>query len=145
MSAALTFAVSGFSLYAAHHVADHWIQRETEALGKGAPTWVGRLLCARHVVSMTVTKLVVLVVTFVVLDLPLSGLAVTLGLAVDAVAHYVADRRTPLARLACWAGKGRFWALGNGPAAPAGTGAYALDQSWHVAWLWVAALIIAAA
>lgn len=46
-----------------------------------------------------------------------------------------------LARLADRLGKGEFARLGDGAAAPAGTGAYALDQSWHVAWLLIAALI----
>lgn len=61
----------------------------------------------------------------------------------DAISHYWADRRSTLARLADRLGKGELYALGDGAAAPAGTGAYALDQSWHHAWLYIAALIIA--
>jgi hypothetical protein len=129
------------SMYAAHQVGDHWLQRSAEALGKGARSWRGRLLCASHVGVLTVTKLAALSVTAAVVELHLSALAVALGLAVDAFSHYVADRRRPLGFLARLLGKGEFWRLGDGGAAPAGTGAYAMDQSWHVAWLFVAALI----
>jgi hypothetical protein len=45
-------------------------------------------------------------------------------------------------------GKGEFWHLGaprpghdDNPCL--GTGAYALDQSWHIAWLFISALVIA--
>src|SRR5256885_16927252 len=62
------------------------------------------------------------------------------GLAVSAVTHYIADRRTPLLRLAeamqPVTGKADFYRLGapregrdDNPSL--GTGAYALDQSWH--------------
>ena len=51
---------------------------------------------------------------------------------------HVADRRTPLRRFAEATGLGEFYALGqpregrdDNPSL--GTGAYALDQSWHVA------------
>ncbi|SEG90968.1 hypothetical protein SAMN04489712_1282 [Thermomonospora echinospora] len=59
----------------------------------------------------------------------------------DGISHYWADRRTTLLRLARLVGKGEFAELGDGAAAPAGTGAYALDQSWHIGWLFAAALI----
>lgn len=144
MMHALTFAVALPALYAAHHFGDHWVQRPTEALGKGGRSWRGRLLCARHVASLTATKLVALVVTAAVVHLHLSPVAVAAGLGLDAVSHYLIDRRTPLATLARWAGKSEFHGLGDGLAAPAGTGAYALDQSIHVLCLWIAALVIAA-
>jgi hypothetical protein len=71
-------------------------------------------------------------------------------MAVSAISHYVADRRTPLRRLAGLldrpTGKPAFWSLGlprpgrdDNPTL--GTGAYALDQSWHVGWLLVATMI----
>src|SRR5262249_20139537 len=122
-------------------VGDHWLQRSTEALGKSARSWRGRLLCARHVAVLTMTKLVALSATAAVVDLHVSALAVALGLAVDALSHYIADRRTPLEFLARLVDKGEFWHRGDGSAAPTGTGAYTLDQSWHIAWLFIAALI----
>lgn len=33
-------------------------------------------------------------------------------------------------------------AIGDPSAAPVGTGAYALDQSWHIGWLLIAALVM---
>lgn len=76
--------------------------------------------------------------------------------AIDAATHYWADRRTTLKRLADRCGKAEFYSLGTpthaghpvtakGEYAPTlGTGAYALEQSWHILWLFVAALLIAA-
>lgn len=141
---ASTFATVFISMYAAHQVGDHWLQRSAEARGKSARTWRGRLLCARHVAVLTGTKLVALLAATAVVDLHLSPLAVVLGLAVDALSHYIADRRTPLEFLARLLDKGEFWHLGDGRVAPAGTGAYALDQSWHIGWLFITALIACA-
>lgn len=144
MTHAAVFAAVLAALYVAHHVGDHWIQTHHQACGKGAPTWAGRMLCARHVATLTFTKVVVLLVTVAVTHLALSPVAVVAALALDAATHYVIDRRTPLARLAQLLGKKGFHDLGDGMAAPTGTGAYALDQSLHLLFLWVAALIIAA-
>jgi hypothetical protein len=58
------------------------------------------------------------------------------------VSHWWADRRAPLARLAERVGKSEFCDLGDPGAAPCGTGAYQLDQSWHIAWLWITTIII---
>lgn len=143
------FAAVGFTLWVAHTVADHWVQRETEAADKGLPGWRGRLACASHVLWYTVTAGLVLAVTDVATGLHLDSWRVALGLAVSAVSHYIADRRTPLRILAGWAGHADFYRLGapregrdDNPSL--GTGAYALDQSFHYLWLFVAALIIAA-
>jgi hypothetical protein len=145
---AAVFAAVFIALYAAHAVGDHWVQSSAQALSKGTPGWPGRLACARHVATLTVTKLAALALVTAVLALPLSWLAAAAGLGVDAVTHYWADRRFTLARLARIAGKGEFWSLGAPRAGhddnpSLGTGAYALDQSWHIAWLFIAALIIA--
>ncbi|WP_019630207.1 DUF3307 domain-containing protein [Actinomadura atramentaria] len=137
----IVFAAVFAVLYAAHEVGDHWVQRGREALGKGATGWTGRLLCARHVVGLTVVKVVALAFAALVLALPLNVWTVTAGLLVDALSHYWADRRATLLKLADKVGKAEFARLGDGGAAPAGTGAYALDQSWHIGWLFVAALI----
>ncbi|MEU6039754.1 transcriptional regulator [Actinomadura sp. NPDC047616] len=135
------FAVVFVALYVAHEVGDHWVQTSGQALGKGAAGWPGRWACLRHVSTLTVTKLITLGLALVVLDLALSPWAVAAGLALDAASHYWADRRVTLAALAERVGKGEFADLGDGVAAPAGTGAYALDQSWHIGWLFIAALI----
>ncbi|AKN75001.1 hypothetical protein QR97_39675 [Streptomyces sp. PBH53] len=153
---AATFAAVFVALYVAHAVGDHWAQSSLQVATKGRPGWTGRLACGRHVLGLTVTKAVVLVPVVVVLDLSVHALGLVLGLGLDAASHYWADRRTTLARLAGRCGKAEFYSLGTpthpdhpitseGNYAPTlGTGAYALDQSWHMLWLGIAALIIAA-
>jgi hypothetical protein len=142
-----TFAAIFATLYAAHEVGDHWVQTHRQALTKGQPGIEGREACAVHVATLTATKAVLLTVTAAVLGLHLAVTAVAAVLALDAASHYWADRRTTLATLADRIGKGGFYALGaprpghdDGP--HLGTGAYALDQSWHIGWLFIAALII---
>lgn len=69
----------------------------------------------------------------------------------DAASHYWADRRTTLRALAAALGAGKAAFFDIGAPRPGhddnptlGTGAYALDQSWHIGWLFVAALVVAA-
>ncbi|WP_151775809.1 transcriptional regulator [Streptomyces abyssomicinicus] len=153
---AAVFAAVFAALFIAHSVGDHWVQSSCQAATKGQPGRTGRLACGRHVLGLTATKGVVLVPVVLVLGLPVTALGMVLGLGVDAVSHYWADRRTTLKKLADRCGKAEFYSLGT-PAHPShpttakgdyaptlGTGAYALDQSWHHLWLGVAALLIAA-
>jgi hypothetical protein len=135
------------ALFVAHSVGDHWVQTHTQAIAKGGPGWAGRLADARHVATLTLTKLAVLLPVAGLLNLHLSVPAMALGLAVDAVTHWWADRRSTLAWLAKLTRKSDFYHLGaprpdrdDNPSL--GTGAYALDQSFHHLWLLVAALII---
>ncbi|MET8049808.1 transcriptional regulator [Streptosporangium sp. NPDC005286] len=149
MTAAATFAAVFAALFAAHSVGDHWVQTHGQACAKGAPTVAGRLACIRHVATLTLTKTAALAALALVTGLTLHPLAFLAGLGVDALSHYWADRRVTLARLAEALGKGDFYRLGaprpgTTDAPHLGTGAYALDQSWHIGWLFVAALIIAA-
>ncbi|WP_406257502.1 transcriptional regulator [Streptomyces chartreusis] len=160
---AAVFAAVYITLHVAHSVGDHWVQTSCQAAQKGQhdrnpgeSSRTGRLACARHVATLTVTKGLALAAAALVLDLPVTLLGLTLGLAADAISHYWADRRTTLQWLAQRCGKGEFYNLGTGahpahpvtakgsPAATLGTGAYALDQSWHTLWLGIAALTIAA-
>lgn len=147
-SAAATFAAVFAALYAAHVVGDHWVQTGRQATCKGSRDHTGRAACAGHVLTLTATKLVFISAAVLVLDLPWSAGWLTTGLVVDAVSHYWADRRFTLAAFAGRLGKASFYALGtprpgrdDNPSL--GTGAYALDQSWHIGWLFAAALIIA--
>jgi len=144
---AATFAAVFAALYAAHSFGDYWIQTHHQACTKGAPGRVGRLACARHVATLTVTKISALSALVLFVGVPISPIAMAMGLAVDAASHYWADRRVTLARLAERVGKGDFYQLGqprdgHNDAVHLGTGAHALDQSWHVAWLFITALII---
>lgn len=109
-----------------------------------------------NVIGLTLTKALLLALAALVLDLPLSLAGVTAGLGLDAASHWWADRRSSLAWLAEVTGKSEFYSLGTGahpahpitaegkPAGHLGTGAYALDQSFHVFFLFLAALLIAA-
>lgn len=136
-----TFAAVFAALYAAHSFGDHWVQTHHDANTKGHPGWDGRTACARHVATLTLTKATALLLVTLVTGLHLSLPLVAVGLTVDAVSHYWADRRVTLARLAEITRHGDFYRMGAGQG-HLGTGAYALDQSWHHAWLFVTALII---
>lgn len=150
------FAAAFIALYIGHSVGDHWVQSSCQAASKGLPGWKGRAACARHVLGLTLTKAAVLAPVALVLDLSVSAAGLVLGFTADSVSHYWADRRSTLAWLASKVGMSEFYSLAT-PTHPAhpvtaegeyaptlGTGAYALDQSWHLLWLGVAALIIAA-
>jgi hypothetical protein len=144
-----TFAAVFAALYAAHEVGDLWVQRHSEALAKGGPGWHGRLMCARHVASLTATKAVFVAAMAAVTSVAVGLGWLALGLAADAAAHYWADRRSTLAWLAGRLGKGEFFRLGaprpgRDDVPHLGTGAYALDQSFHIGCLFVAALVITA-
>lgn len=114
---ALTFAVVLPALLVAHGVADHLVQTHHQATYKGQPGWAGRLACARHVATYTATTAAAVALLWWLFDLPISSLGFLAGQAISAVTHYVADRRTPLERLASWGpfarmGKGEFYRLG---------------------------------
>ncbi|MFG2218279.1 transcriptional regulator [Streptomyces sp. NPDC048685] len=150
-----TFAAVFVALFVAHSVGDHWVQTSCQSAHKGLPGWTGRLAGARHVATLTATKLALLVPVALLLGLHLSVLGLVAGLGVDAVTHWWADRRTTLAWLARVTGKAEFYSLGTAahpahpvtdegkPAATLGTGAYALDQSFHHLWLLIASVLIA--
>lgn len=94
---AATFAAVFIALYVAHSVGDHWVQTSQQSAHKGLPGWAGRLADARHVATLTLTKVAVLLPVAWLLDLHLPGLGIVAGLAVDAASHWWADRRTALA------------------------------------------------
>ncbi|MER7050643.1 transcriptional regulator [Streptomyces jumonjinensis] len=155
MNAATVFAAVFVALYIAHSVGDHWVQTSAQSNAKGKPGWTGRLADTRHILTLTLTKGIVLSAVVWALDIPVTTLGIVAGLGVDAASHWWADRRSTLARLAKALGKEEFYGLGTGahpmhpvtadgkPAATIGTGAYALDQSFHHLFLGVAALLIA--
>jgi len=137
MLALAAVAATAATLHAAHQVADHWVQTQRQADHKGNPGWYGRWQCAAHVATYTATAVVALAALAAVTGWRPGLWPTVAGLTVSAVTHYVADRRAPLMRLAALMRKSRAWLERGG-------GMYALDQSWHVGWLWVSALVIAA-
>jgi hypothetical protein len=136
---AVTFASVAATFYAAHQVGDYWVQTGDQAARKGLPGREGQRACAAHVATHTATLAVFLVIAWAWLALPLSPVRACAGLAVNAVTHYFADRRVPLAQVAKQIGSSDFWNTGAGLA----TGAALLDQAWHWAWLFASALITA--
>jgi hypothetical protein len=136
-------------LLASHEVGDHWIQTSDQAQTKGRADQAGRRACAIHVTTLTATHGIALAAGAIATRDRLAPGRVAAGLAVIAVTHYWADRRTTLAGLADRCGKGEYYRLGaprpgHDDAPHVGTGAFHLDQAWHAAWLAVAATIIAA-
>jgi hypothetical protein len=123
------------ALFVAHQVADHWVQTQHQCDRKGLPGRVGRWNCAKHVATYSLTGALALVALAAATDWRPQVGPLLAGLLVSAVTHYWADRRAPLKRLAYAIGKDRGWVDGGG--------LYPLDQSFHYAWLFVAALIIA--
>ncbi|GGN63309.1 hypothetical protein GCM10012285_64190 [Streptomyces kronopolitis] len=94
---AATFAAVFIALYVAHSVGDHWVQTSHQSANKGRPGWVGRFADTRHVATLTLTKLAVLIPAAMLLGLHLSVLGLVAGLGIDAVTHWWADRRSTLA------------------------------------------------
>jgi hypothetical protein len=150
LTAAVTFAATLPALLVAHSVADHWVQRPHQTTRKGLPGWPGRRACTAHVAGYTLVTALATVLVWWVLRLPITPTGFAAGQAVSALTHYWADRRTTLAWLARLVGKTEFYRLGSPRAGhednpTLGTGAYALDQSFHWLWLLIAALLTAVA
>lgn len=151
-----TFATVFITLFTGHHVGDYWVQRHHHAMTKGNPGRAGRWACTQHVISLTITKALLLLLAGLALDLRLSAAGLITGFAADATSHWWADRRTTLAHLARLTGKSDFLKVGTpdhpnhpvdaeGKYAPTtGTGLHNLDQSFHIFWLFISSLIIAA-
>ncbi|HEY2763319.1 MAG TPA: transcriptional regulator [Pseudonocardiaceae bacterium] len=113
MTSAVTFAVVLPGLLVAHNVADHWLQTDHQAGHKGLSGWPGRIACASHVATYTLTTVATVALLWWLLDLPISPLGFVAGQLVSAVTHYWADRRTTLAELCERLGKGDFYRLGT--------------------------------
>lgn len=132
---AILFAVNLATLYAAHTVADHWVQTDCQAVTKGQRSRAGQLATLRHVATYTATIAAALLLVAWRLDLAYDPGRFAAGMAITAVTHYWADRRVYLVALARRIGKGGW--LDHDA-----TAAYHLDQSWHIGWLVVASLVM---
>lgn len=143
-----TFGGVAAGLLIAHNFADHWVQNGHQAATKGRRDAVGSAACARHVASYTAVTALVVAVLWAAFGLDITWWGFAAGQLLSAATHYWADRRYTLAWLTARLGKAEFYALGAPRAGrddnpSLGTGAYALDQSWHWAWLGVAAFLTA--
>ena len=151
---ALTTLVAFSFGYAGHLIGDHWIQTHVQACEKAldrpgcrrlAAVWA----CAKHVLTWSAAVLTFICLAGWWLDLPLRPGWVAAGMALNAVTHFIADLRTPLIWLGRLLGRGGYiehvqvhrgkTVEKTGP----GTALFHLDQSWHIAWLAVSALVMA--
>lgn len=163
----MEFATVAIALYVGHHVGDYWVQTDHQAATKGKAGFEGVASCTAHVLTYITTQAVCLGLAAVVTGQGWGWWQYAAALAVSAVTHYAADRREfgimfYLARLLPMAA---FLELGkprdlhveaeradsfdrdrvklDNPTL--GTGAWALDQSWHIFWsVFVPALILGA-
>lgn len=150
-AAASRFLIIAAALSAAHEVGDQWVQTGHQAYTKGEPGRRGRLACAAHVATYSATGVAAVLAASRWLGVPMKGRALAAGIAVNALTHYMADRRTPLRRLAALAGNEDYLACSTvvrSPGADAvdtgpGTALFHLDQSWHYAWIFISALVAA--
>lgn len=157
------FAGAAMALYAAHHVGDYWVQTHHQALRKGDAGARGRRECLAHVLSYVATQAAFLAALALVADWHAGVWQSLLALTISGVTHYAADRREHgalfwLVRRMPW--KRDFLELGQPRYAFAAdyddhtrghamdmpqlaTGAWALDQAWHIFWgVFVAALVL---
>jgi hypothetical protein len=149
----ITAVLAFCAMLAGHYIGDQWVQTSAQAcnkgLGNGASRGCALWNCGKHVAGWTVTTTGFFLAASWWLHLPLRPGWLAAGVTVNAVTHFVADLRTPLLWLARVIGRAGY--LGHvqvvrpsgGDAFGPGTAAFHLDQAWHIAWLLVAALLIA--
>lgn len=138
------FAGAGVALYAAHHVGDYWVQTNHQAQHKGLAGAIGRGACSMHVLTYITTQWLFLTALEVVTGQQVPDGRAVIALLISGVTHWTADRREY--GLLFWLArrlppKRTFLMFDKGRLA---SGAWALDQSWHIFWgVFVAALVIA--
>jgi hypothetical protein len=145
----------GWALYGGHHAGDYWVQTNWMAATKGCKGHEGRMACLAHVVTYLATQAASVGVLVLLTGVHVSLWAALAGLAISGGTHYAADRRefSLMFWLARKLGKAGFMSLGvprklvtdaqganhaepRGPVPldnpSLGTGAWALDQAWHI-------------
>jgi hypothetical protein len=135
--AAGRFAAIFATLFAAHQAGDYWVQTHRQAAYKGLPGWPGRRACLGHVASYTLACTGAVLGADRALGLRVRWPGLLAGQLLSAATHYIADRRAPLRALALAIDPNKREYLDNG-------GAAGLDQSYHLVWLAVAALLTTA-
>ncbi|WP_372344674.1 hypothetical protein [Streptomyces sp. KL116D] len=143
-SPAARTAAAWAALMISHDFGDHVVQIDAQAVTKGKSGAEGIRACATHVATYTATQAITLAAANRLLDLRISWKRAAAGLAISAATHYIADRQgghwcddepRGIVRLAAATGHAGW--LQRDPNA-----GYLMDQSWHKAWLAVAAAVI---
>ncbi|MFI6026380.1 hypothetical protein [Amycolatopsis magusensis] len=91
-----------------HPFCDQWIQFPTDAVAKGLPGRKGAKHCARHVGTYTAGQVAASVAVTRALGVRMPLRAVAAGAVINAVTHYVIDRREPLKAAARFVGKSGY-------------------------------------
>jgi hypothetical protein len=78
-----------------HPFCDQIVQNSDDAAGKGEPGWTGRKACAKHVTTYTAVQTIAALGVTRALGYRLPVRALAAGMTVNAVTHYVIDRREP--------------------------------------------------
>lgn len=79
-----------------HPFCDQIVQNPRDAIDKGKPGWIGRKACARHCLTYSVGQLAAALGVTRALGYRASWSGLLAGTALNAVTHYVIDRREPL-------------------------------------------------
>ena len=149
-SPAAVAATAFAALYAAHMVADHWVQTDQQAAHKGQSGIVGHWNCFKHVATYTLIGLGTVIATAAALGHlgQISPVSLAAATVINGATHYWADRRHTLAWLARVTAHGNFYRLGaprpgHDDNPNLGTGSYVLDQSFHIVCLLISAVVTA--
>jgi hypothetical protein len=138
----------GLALFAAvqavfsdvHPYCDQILQSSADAVGKGLPGREGAVHCARHVATYTAGQTVAAVAVTSALGYRVPVRALAAGMALNAVTHYVIDRREPFKAFlrSRWVGKGGYLAHATVQRRPGvvddggpGTALMEMDQAAH--------------
>jgi hypothetical protein len=165
----MEFAIAFIALYVGHHVGDYWVQTDHQALHKGDAGGEGVYHCAMHVLTYLLTQLTILAIAIWSTNgwsRDTAWWQLPLALLISGLTHYTADRREyglmfrlarrlPSTKGLLTLGTSRrevYVADADDPriqhaidVPTLGTGAWALDQSWHLALgVFLPALIIGA-
>lgn len=147
-AAASAFAALFVASYPAHLLADHAGQPSSWAMAKGRCDHEGRVACAKHTVVVVALQGLAVTAVALITGLTLDPLAIAAGLLLTGWSHYWIDRRTTASGLFAAIGKAEFASLGaprpgreDNPSL--GTGAYRMDQDWHIAWIAITCLVMA--
>lgn len=135
----ITFAVGLATMYAAHQVADHVFGQSDEmAANKAKPGKFGWSHNIAHVVQYHFIMMVMLFVTFIILNISVSFVGFAAAMIFSAITHAILDRRWPVKWILEKTGSPEFAKMQT-PVC----GMYQADQSLHYFCLWISALLLA--
>lgn len=138
LTSAILFAVFIGVAICAHQVADHVFSSDRQAENKAKPGRVGWSYLLQHVYIYHVTMFLMLLVTAVVLNLPVTILGVFASIMFSALTHAILDRRWPVKWILDHTGSTNFAKMQTPY-----NGMYLADQGLHYFCLWISALLFA--